>query len=366
VKRFLPHHVIFGEDNLVGYDGPKHIKARRLVSPPLHGEALKTYETAMVAATERAMASWRYGEQIEFRAVIAPVALDIVMEVVFGITEPDRVRRVRERTLAYLDAMRSARFLAQTVVATARGGKWNGNYDYLLRVRHRLEDVIREEIYDRRANGDDDRKDVLALFLRTRHDDGTPMTERQILEAMVGLLVAGFETTATTLAWLGSEVSRKPRLIEQLEQSMRDGDDSYIDATLTETLRLRSPAIATFRYVDRALTLDDGVVLKPGTIAMPLIAAVHRRPDIYPDPETFSPERFLDEPPGTYAWLPFGGGPRRCLGGSFAMVEMREIMRTILKRARFRPVITPPEGFGRSNILLSPKNGGRVTLDPIA
>jgi cytochrome P450 family 135 len=366
VKRFLPHHVIFGEENLAGYDGKRHLKERRLISPAFHGEALKSYRRAMVGVSERALPTWRYGEEISFRAAIAPVALDIIMEVVFGISDPERLARVRAHTLGYLATMRSRRFLAQTVWATARGGKWDGNYDYLLRARYRIEDVIREEIAQRRRHGDEQRRDILATFLATRYEDGSPMTEQQIMDSMVGLLVAGFETTGTTLAWLASEITRKPRVIARLEQSVADGDDRYIDATITETLRLRPPAIVSFRYLERDLELDDGMVLGSGTIAMAMIAAVHRRPDIYPDPLEFVPERFLEESPGTYSWLPFGGGARRCLGGSFAMVEMREIMRTVLQNARFRPVHTRPEGFGRSNVLLSPSRGARLTLELIS
>ena len=366
VKRFLPHHVIFGEDNLVGYDGQKHIKSRRLVSPPLHGEALKGYEAAMVGATQRAMATWRYGETIEFRTVIAPVALDIVMEVVFGITEPRRLDRVRAHILAYLTVLRTKRFFAQTIWATARGGKWDGNYDYLMRARRRIEDDIIEEIEERRRNGAADRPDVLGLFLQARDEDGNPMTDTHILQTLVVLLVAGFETTATTLAWLASETTRKPDVLARLNETVGNSDDSYLDATITETLRVRSPAMITARYLERPLTFDDGLVLEQDTIAMPLIAAIHRRSEIYPDPLRFMPERFLDKAPGAYSWLPFGGGVRRCVGGSFAMLEMRVIMRTILQQARFRAVATPPEEFARANVLVTPSRGGLVTLDPAA
>ncbi len=366
LKRFIPHHVLFGEDNIVGYDGTKHVKARRVLSPPFHGEALKRYEAAMADITERAMATWRYGQEVEFRDLIAEIALNVVTEVVFGVTDPGRSARVRQATLAYLDAIRSRRFLVQTVWATARGGRWDGNYDYLMRLRGAIEDLVAEEVRERRADGDLDRPDVLALFLRNVDEDAAPMTDEQIQQNMVGLLLAGFETTGTSLAWLASEVTRNRDILARLEETARAGDDSYIDATITETLRLRSPAFATVRYLERSLTLDDGFVLEQGKMVMPFIAAVHLRADVYPEPLRFMPERFLNEAPKTYAWLPFGGGVRRCVGGAFSMFEMRVIMRTILRGARFRSVTSPPEGIGRSNVVFSPSLGGRVTLDRIA
>ncbi len=366
VKRFLPHHLIFGEEIIVGYDGAKHLASRRLGAPPFHGDALKAYEPTMVAKTEEALAAWPYGTEVSFKAQTAPIALEIIMATVFGVTARQRLDTLRERTMAFLGVLQTKRFLLDTAWATARGGKWTGSYDYIRDARRRVDEVVREEIDERRRRGDVDRRDILGIFLRTRDERGEPMSDAEILNSMSGLLLAGFETTATTHAWGANAITRRPDVLARLEADARDGDDAYIDAVITETLRLRSPAMFNFRYVVRPFALDDDLVLAPGTVVAPFIAAVHRRPDLYPDPLRFEPERFLRKQPDPYAWLPFGGGIRRCLGGAFAMLELRAILRTILRHARFRAVRTPSEAIGRSNVVLTPRAGGRATLDRIA
>ncbi len=366
VKRFLPHHLIFGEEVIVGYDGAKHLESRRLVAPPLHGDALKAYEPIMIAKTEEALAGWPYGREVSFKAHIAPIALEIIMAAVFGVTARRRLATLRERTLAFLGVLQTKRFLLDTAWATARGGKWTGSYDYIRDARRRVDEVVREEIDERRRGADVDRRDMLGIFLRTRDERGEPMSEAEILNMMAGLLVAGFETTATTLAWVANEITRRPDVLARLEEDARNGDDAYIDAVITETLRHRPPGMFTFRYVVRPFALDDDLVLAPGTVVAPFIAAVHRRPDLYPDPLRFEPERFLRKQPDPYGWIAFGGGVRRCLGGAFAMLELRAILRTILRHARFRAVRTPCEAIGRSNVVLTPRAGGRATLDRIA
>jgi cytochrome P450 len=365
ISRILPATVFFGEESILESEGERHVSERRRFAPSLHGEALKSYEPLMIAKAEAAVAMWPYGEEICLKERISPLALEIIMGVVFGVTDRQRLDRLRAHILAFLKTLESTRFRMQTVWGIARGGKWNGNYAYILDARERMEAVLLEEIQERRQRKDDSRSDILGGLLQIQDDEGQPLSDRYLLNTLAALLLAGFETTATTIAWLGSEVSRCPQVIDRLEQAARDADDVYIDAVIAETLRLRTPGIFTLRLVAKPFALD-GLELAPGTLLGLFLSLTHRRPDVYPDPERFDPSRFVAQRPDPYCWVPFGGGTRRCLGAAFSMFEVRTIMRTMFRRARFRVATTPPESYSRSlGVILAPRYGGRVILDRV-
>jgi cytochrome P450 len=363
MDRFTPHHAIFGEHTLISMEGEEHITNRRYINPPFHGQALLAYERAMVRLTEEALATWPLGEEVSFRDRSGPIALDIVAEVIFGVTDEQRAQRVRDAAIAWLDSIRTTRLLIQTVWATSRGGKWDGNYDTITNARLAVEALVQEEIDERRRNRDDGRDDVLAITLGVRDDDGDPLPDILVRQQIAGLLIAGYETTGQTLSWLGNEITRDSELLERLTESAQGDDPAWLDATIYEVLRMHPPVMFNVRYVAKPFAFDDGVELEPGRIIMPFTYAMHRRPDLYPEPDRFLPERFVGKRPGTYEWIPFGGGTRRCLGANFALFEVRVILRTILRHARFRVATTPVEPPVRMNISLVPKHGGRVILD---
>jgi cytochrome P450 len=363
MDRFTPHHAIFGEHTLISMEGNEHLTNRRYASPPFHGKALKSYEDAMVRLTEKALAAWPMGEEVSFRDRSGPIALDIVAEVMFGVNDEQRGRRVRAGATAWLDAVRSTRLAVQTAWATARGGKWTGNYDAITDARLAVEALVQEEIDERRRAGNDSCGDVLGIMLGVRDDESDPIPDAALREQIAGLLIAGYETTSQALAWLGNEITREPELLKQLTESAQGDDPEWIDATIYEVLRLHPPVVFNVRYVVEPFAFDDGVQLEPGRIIMPFTYAVHRRPDLYPEPDRFLPERFVGHRPHTYEWIPFGGGTRRCLGAAFSLFEVRVILRTILRHARFRVASTPVEPPVRMNISLVPKHGGRVVLD---
>ena len=266
-------------------------------------------------------------------------------------------------TVAWLDSLRSTRLAIQTAWATAQGGKWTGNYDAIRKARLAVESLVQEEIDCRRRADDDNRDDVLGVLLGVRTDQGDLMPDVMVRESIAGLLIAGYETTSNALAWLGNEVIRQPELLEILTASAQGDDPSWLNATVQEVLRLHPPAPFNIRYVVEPFTFDDGTRIEPGRIIMPFTYAVHRRPDLYPEPNRFSPERFLEARPKASEWIPFGGGARYCLGAPFALLEIRVILQTILRHARFRTAATPIEPPVRMNITLVPKHGGRVVLD---
>lgn len=363
-RKFLPHAEIFGQESLIGYEGQEHIKMKRMVSPPFHGEALASYEDAFRARTEEALATWPYGTAVPFRTMIAPIALEIILTTIFGVTDPGRRATTRKATQDFLAAIAAPKFALQTAWAMARGGVWDGDYSAIRRARAAVDASVMSEIIARRAGETPSSPDVLQLLLETHTEDGEALTDRFLLDTMAGLLIAGFETTATTLGWTANLITREPAVLDRLTETVLDGDESYAEAIVTETLRLRPPAgVFTFRGAVAPFTFNDGLTLPVGTILAPMIAPLMRDPEIYDDPDSFRPERFVGTRPGTYTWIPFGGGSRRCLGGAFSMLEMRVILATIVRNASFRPVDTPAEGIGRSNIILIPKDNAVVTLD---
>jgi hypothetical protein len=273
--------------------------------------------------------------------------------------------RVRDAAIAWLDSIRSTRLAIQTAWATSRGGKWTGNYDAITNARLAVEALVQEEIDARSRAGDEGRRrdDVLGIMLGVRDDEGHPLPDVVLREQIAGLLIAGYETTSQTLAWLGNEITREPELLDRLTESAQGDDPQWLDATIYEVLRMHPPVLFNVRYVAAPFAFDDGVQLEPGRIVMPFTFAVHRRGDLYPEPDRFLPQRFVGRRPKPFEWIPFGGGTRRCLGAAFSLVEVRVILRTILRHARFRIATTPVEPPVRMNISLVPKHGGRVVLD---
>jgi cytochrome P450 len=364
LDKFTPHHAIFGDHTLISMEGEQHMRNRRYASPPFHGKALKGYEDAMVRITERALTEWPMGEEVSFRDLTGPIALDIITEVVFGVTDERRSKQVHDVSVEWLESIMTIRVAIQTAWATARGGKWTGNYDSITEPRVKLEALVQQEIDERRRNGNDGIEDVLGVMRSVRDDDGEPIPDYALSQTIAGLLIAGYETTANSMSWLGNEITRQPELLARLTEEAQGDDPTWLDATIYEVLRLHPPVPFNVRYVTKPFRFDDGFLVEPGQIIMPFTYAVHRRPDIYPAPDEFRPERFLGGRPKSNEWIPFGGGSRYCLGGPFSLLEVRVILRTMLRHGRFRVAETPVEPPVRRNITTVPKYGARVVLDP--
>jgi cytochrome P450 len=207
-----------------------------------------------------------------------------------------------------------------------------------------------------------EREDVLSLLLQARHEDGTPMSDSELRDELVTLLVAGHETTATSLSWAVERLLRNPDKLERLKDEVRAGDEDYLDAVIKETLRLRPVIPIVVRKLTRPAEVA-GHSLPAGIAVVPAIHLVHRRPDVYPDPHGFRPERFLEKPAGTYTWIPFGGGPRRCLGATFAQFEMKVVLSAIVERATLRASDPQPERIVRRAISMVPRRGAEVVLE---
>jgi len=233
----------------------------------------------------------------------------------------------------------------------------------LRRALQPTDDLIFEEIRFRRDAPDlDERDDVLSLLLQARHDDGSGMSDHELRDELMTLLVAGHETSATALAWALEALARHPAVLTRLREEVDAGDDTYLDAVVQETLRLRPVIALVLRRLTEPMEIG-GRLLPAGVTVAPCIYLLHRRPDVYPDPRAFRPERFLERPPGTYTWIPFGGGVRRCLGASFAQFEIKVVLRELVSRLDISPARPHPERRVRRAIVFAPERGGELVVE---
>ncbi len=348
-----------GPNSVLLLDERAHMTQRKLLLPPFHGERMKAYGELMTEVAEREVASWPAGTVVATRPNMQRLTLEIVMRAIFGVSDTARLERLRSALLAMLDWTMDPSRMAVLVMA---GPKGIGRLPAYRRVMGRLDSVIFEEIALRRAAADlDERSDILSMLLAARHEDGSPMADGELRDELMTLLVAGHETTATALSWALERLARHPGAWERL----REGDDEYLDAVIKETLRLRPVLPIVLRRLKAPMEIG-GYELPAGVSVAPCIFLMHRREDIYPEPRAFRPERFLEQPAGTYTWIPFGGGVRRCLGASFALFEMAAVLRVIAARCpRLEPggVGGPTsERIIRRSITLVPEHEGRVLV----
>jgi cytochrome P450 len=345
-----------GEHSLLTLDEERHLSQRKLLLPPFHGKSVRRYVEVMAEATEREVASWPVGKEIELRPRMQAITLDVILRAVFGVRDHRRMDLFRERipplgeTTSVLNWLP---FMERDLGGITPAARFR-------RALAAVDELIYAEIAERRAASEDDQDDVLTLLLRARHEDGSPMTDTELRDELMTLLTAGHETTATGLAWAFERLLRTPRVLERLTASL--DDDDYLDAVVKETLRVRPVIVDVARKLTRE-TEVAGWRLPAGTLVLPAIAVLHARPDLYESPSEFRPERFLDGGAESYAWIPFGGGVRRCIGASFAQVEMRTVLREVLRRVRLRaPTLRPEHGVVR-HVTVVPGRGARAIVE---
>jgi cytochrome P450 family 135 len=361
LAKTAPHLLLLGPTGLTNVDGPEHTRRRRMQLPAFHRKVLASHEAVMQRKTEEALASLVFGQPVRIHDFMQEIALEVIIAAIFGITEPARAGRLRTATLALIDEASSQRFFLQTVIATARRNGWDRPFPRIRRAVAAIDAVVLEEVSERKRAGEIERDDILGLFLRTPGDHGSPMPDRELCDAMRTLLIGGHETTASTLAWILERAARHPHVVARLNSAALDGDDGYIDAVIKEGMRLRPVFPMTARLAAEPFELP-GLTIPAGTMVVPYITLVHRRADLYPDPLAFRPERFLGTRAGTFTWIPFGGGARRCIGASFALIEARVVLRTMLRHAELLPTRERSERIGRRNVTIVPARGGRITL----
>ena len=350
---------ILGDNSLLVLDEQQHMSQRRLLLPPFHGERMQAYGEKMAAIAAREIEAWPSGTPYRLRPRMQAITLEIIIETVFGVHDGERLRPLRVALREFLDLTSDPRMLGAVLTIGPDRLRW------LPAFRRRVERVdalIAREVAERRAAADlAARDDILSLLVAARHEDGSPMSDAEIRDELLTLLVAGHETTATALSWAVERLSRHPPKLERLREEVLAGEEAYLTATIQETLRLRPVIVIVLRCLTEPVELG-GYELPAGAAVVPSIHLIHRDPEIYPDPEAFLPERFLVEPPGTYTWIPFGGGVRRCLGASFAQFEMAVVLRELVSRRAIHPSRPAPERSFRRAITETPRRDAEVVL----
>jgi cytochrome P450 len=352
---------VLGENSVLVLDERPHISQRRLLLPPFHGARMQGYERTMTEIAAREIERWPHGEPYKLRPRMQAMTLEIILETVFGLHSGDeRMDALRTALREILDLTTSPLALAPALLV---GPERLRAIPAFRRRVDRVDELIHAEIRERQAADDiEERDDILSLLVAARHEDGSPMSEAEIRDELLTLLVAGHETTATSLSWAVERLVRHPEKLERLRTEVEAGaDDAYLTATIQETLRLRPVIVLVARRLTQPVEIG-GYRLPAGVTVTPCIHLIHRDPRIYPEPEAFRPERFLDNPPGTYTWIPFGGGVRRCLGASFAQFEMAVVLRELVKRHQIRPARPRSERPYRRAITETPRHDAEVVL----
>jgi cytochrome P450 len=353
---------VVGPRSILLLEGEEHLARRKLMLPPFHGERMRAYGELIEEAVTREIDSWPVDEEFPIHPRMQAVTLEVILRAVFGVSDPARLARLRS-LLAELLGGTASPALQVRVLLARRFGRGDP-LARLRRINEEVEEVLRSEIAERRADESlDERDDILSMLVAARFEDGEPMSDSELRDQLMTLLLAGHETTATGLAWTFDLLLRHPATLERLRSELDDGEEAYLRAVIAESLRLRPVIPLAGRRLRNELRVN-GFTLPPGTDVTPAIWLTHTREDLYPAPLEFRPERFLEDGPETYAWIPFGGGVRRCLGASFAEFEMRIVLRETLRRCELRGARRRPERIARRNITFSPRRGTPVIVSP--
>jgi cytochrome P450 len=353
-----PLGLILGGRSVLVLDGAEHLRQRRLLLPPFQGSAVTAFRAVIRDVAEREVAGWRVGERFTMRDRMRALTFEVIARAVFGVEHATRIEQLRRALTAVIE--RQYVGLLPRVLQRDLGplSPWRA-----FQARLRAADaLLYEEIARRRTDPQlEERTDVLSLLLRARDEDGASMTDAELRDELMTMLLAGHETTATGLAFAFELLLRHPPVLARLRDELAAGNDAYLDAVVTETLRLRPVIDANQRRLTRPRVVA-GWELPAGINVYPAIAVVQRRADLYPEPDAFRPERFLDGRTESYAWLPFGGGIRRCIGAALAQTEMAEVIRTIALGAELRPRREEPDPVVMRGVTLVPRHGVPVEV----
>jgi len=348
-----------GPHSVLILDGPEHLRQRKLLLPPFQGSRVAAFREVIRDVAEREVARWQPGDELVLRERMRALTFEVICRAVFGVTEPWRMARLREKLIAVIDSNPLIMLVPALTVdlgPLSPGGRF-------ARARHEADALLYEEISRRRSEADlEERTDVLSLLLRARDEDGRAMSDDELRDELFTMLAAGHETTATGLAFAFDLLLRNPRVLARLREELDGGDrDAYLEAVVKETLRVRPVIDAVERKLTKPRTVA-GWDLPAGINVFPGIAMVHMREDLYPGPLEFRPERFLDEGADSYAWLPFGGGIRRCVGAALAQAEMVEVLRVIAPAIELRPTRDSLDPVVLKGVTLAPRHGVRVRV----
>jgi len=354
-----PAAAIYGSGSMFVQEEPEHLRRRKLLTPPLHGAALSSYVPIMENSARAAMHSWPVDRPFEMLKAARALTLDVIVKVIFGVHDPDEVRRLGRPFERLLNLGVSEQLTVRYALRhTGALRVWPRR----ARANKEIDDVVMPLIARRRNDPHlSEQLDILALLMCARGDDGEALSDSEIRDDLITLILAGHETTATTLAWIFDLLLHHPDALRRVEAEALSGEEAFTAAVINETLRVRPPAPFTARVAAQPFPIG-GYRVEAGTRIVVHIIAINRNPDIYEHPNEFRPERFLGTRPETYAWVPFGGGIKRCLGAAFTMRELITVLHVLLREGEFSAVDEKPERIVRRSIMLAPRFGTRVTL----
>jgi cytochrome P450 family 135 len=357
--RTLSLRPIVGSRSVLLLEGAEHLSRRRLMLPPFHGDRMRAYEPTVREVAEREIARWPTDRPFAVHPSMQAITLEVILRAVFGVADADRRERLREQLTGLLGSTASAGLQFSVLLSRRLGTR-----DPLLTLQElmaQIDATLLVEIADRRADPEATaaREDICSLLVAARFEGGGRMEDREIRDQLLTLLLAGHETTATALAWTLDLLTRHPDVLARLRTEIDAGDETYLRAVIAESLRLRPVVPLAGRRLNSDLRAN-GLELPAGTDVTPAIWLTHTRSEAYPEPYAFRPERFLGSAPATYAWIPFGGGVRRCLGAAFAEMEMRVVLTAILRKRAPLAVARRAERVARRNVTFSPRHGTRI------
>jgi cytochrome P450 len=359
-----PLRPIVGPGSVLTANGPRHLRQRKLLLPPFHGEAIERYVKMISEVTEREIDRWPLGTPFALAARMQKITLDVIMAGILGVDSmPARgTPEFGLRTAVKYISKASTTHVAQL------GELMNVGKEEPVGLQRRGMAILDRFTYPviaaRRAAPDlDARTDILSLIMRARTEEGEPLSDRELRDELITLILAGFETTANSLAWTWERLVRSPAAYERLREAVRSGVDAAanVEAAITEGMRVRPVIPAIGRRVTVPWRLGD-YVTGAGTPIVMSIVLVHHREDLYPDPFAYRPERWLGRKPGTYEWIPFGGGTRRCLGAALAMAEQRVVLEAMTRRLDLEADEPAPEHVLHRNVTMIPSRGARVVV----
>jgi cytochrome P450 len=362
---------LLGETSIFLCDGARHKRQRRLLLPPFHGERMRVYAQAMCDVTLARISTWRDGEPFALRDTCQDIALDLILRTIFGVEDPDEMRELGEALLRMMEVVESpvgSLGLIPALRFDFPGSPWRR----FLRLRAAVDVQVYRAIARRRSQHGQGRTDMLSMMIASKDENGVAMTDAELRDELITMMVAGHETTATGVCWAFERMFATPRVYEQVQREVRSvcgGEPpspdqlnrlEYLDAAIKEALRMR-PVLALVARKLHAPLVFGKYEVPAGWIVAPSMYLTHHNPDAYPEPMEFRPERFLGVRPDPYAWFPFGGGSRRCLGLPFALYEMKVVIATILSRKQLSLAQRAPVRVQRRVITLVPSEGLRVT-----
>jgi cytochrome P450 len=351
---------VVGPASLLVLDGEEHMRHRRILLPAFGAHHGPAFAETVEAATRERVASWRPGETVKLQEEMEAISLDAILKLALGPGPEDRLEQFR---VLVPEMMRrcSSPFTLLPYFRRELGGITP--YARLQQVLDELDALFLDAIVERQASPTESVKDCLSLLCAATDESGTPLPNRQIRDELLTMIMAGYETTTSALAWTFERLLRSPEVMSRLQDNLAQGSDEYLDAVVKEVLRLRPVVPVLARKVREEVALN-GHVIPGGSVLMVSIYLLHRDPALHPDPTEFRPERFLDgesEP-----WMPFGGGVRRCLGASFAQLEMKVVIREVLAAATLRALDPADEPIARRRFTFAPGYDARATVEGVS